>query len=216
MQTAKDTQTSLVDEKNMINQKSTQQSHGLAYQSINEQSMLNLIDDKPQPNRMRFGKKILPGLNNSVILPPNSTRNGGDPTRNNKTTIFQSLRVPPKCRSPLPGLQQTKDDNMGTMWSKNGRPIKKPKKNEIESGSVVLVDKQADKMLNQKNVQNLEQLVNPNDFTSPVVNPAKDNEVQKVVVDTNRKKVPADLKHIQDQGSQEITPMIDSQGNDPL
>ena len=37
-----------------------------------------------------------------------------------------------------------------------------------------------------------------------------------MVIDTINKKVPADLKVIQDQGSQEITPLVDHTVPDPL
>ena len=108
---------------------------------------------------------------------------------------------------------------MGMKWSKNGRPVKQPR-NPIESGSVVLVDKIADKLLNQKNVTTLENIFGKKDYTSPVVvaKPRQsENEVQRVVIDTINKKVPADLKVIQDQGSQElITPLVDHQANDML
>ena len=49
---------------------------------------------------------------------------------------------------------------MGTIWSKNGRLVKKPK-NIIETGSVILVDKIADQMLNQRNISKLENLLRP-------------------------------------------------------
>ena len=62
----------------------------------------------------------------------------------------------------LPELQQNR---MGTMWSKNGRLIKKQiQKNVIESGSVILVDKIAEKMLNQRNISNLENLLRPTEI----------------------------------------------------
>ena len=50
---------------------STRQS--LAYQSINEQSMIDLIENKPLPLR-QAGKRTLNALHNSVLL-PNTTRN---------------------------------------------------------------------------------------------------------------------------------------------
>ena len=52
---------------------------------------------------------------------------------------------------------------MGTIWSKNGRLVKKPK-NIIESGSVILVDKIADKMLNHRNISRLENLLRPTEI----------------------------------------------------
>ena len=62
-------------------------------------------------------------------------------------------------------------------------------------------------MLNQRRVRELEHLFNQQDFTGPVVGThTQDAAIQRGVVHTINKKVPADLKGIQDQGSQEILP----------
>ena len=101
------------------------------------------------------------------------------------------------------------------MWSKNGRPVK-AKGHPIQSGSVVLVDKQADKLLNQQQVRNLEHLLGLPDMSAPVASTrTQEGEIQRVVIDTINQKVPADLKHIQDQGSQEIAPIGESATLEP-